>query len=119
MGSLEGTAYQFLRGMFDRRPDPYAGAELVTSRRIMTALLALNGLLVLVFLPLEPVNEQIGSVGWLIAAGIIVAAIVGALLMARRSPSFDDLLVVAYVGVAAIAALNWLAGGGLGAGEDF
>jgi diguanylate cyclase (GGDEF)-like protein len=118
MGALEGTAYQFLRGMFDRRPDPYAGAELVTSRRIMTALLALNGLLVLVFLPLEPVDEQIGSVGWLIAAGIIAAAIVGAVLMVRRSPSFDDLLVVAYVGVAAIAALNWLAGGGSSAYED-
>jgi diguanylate cyclase (GGDEF)-like protein len=118
MDSREGTAYQFLRGMFDRRADPYAGAELVTSRRVMTALLALNGLIVLLFLPFEPVDEQIGSAGWFLAAGVIAAALAGAVLLARRSPSFDDLLVVAYVGVAAIAALNWLAGGGSSAYED-
>ena len=118
MDSLGRRAYDFLRGMFGPRADPYAGADLDTSRRIMVALLALNGLLVLVFLPLEPVDEQIGSVGWLIAAAIIFAAIVGAVLMGRRSPSFDDLLVIAYVGIAAIAMLNWLAGDSSSAYED-
>ena len=118
MDSLGGTAYGFLRGMFARRADPYAGADLATSRRIMAALLALNGLLVLAFLPLEPVDEQIGSVGWLLAAAIIIAALVGTVLVARRAPSFDDLLVIAYVGIAAIATLNWLAGGSSSAYED-
>jgi diguanylate cyclase (GGDEF)-like protein len=118
MDSLGGTAYAFLRGMFGRRADPYAGADLATSRRIMAALLALNGLLVLTFLPLEPVDEQIGSVGWLLAAAIVIAALVGAVLVARRAPSFDDLLVIAYVGIAATATLNWLAGGSSSAYED-
>jgi diguanylate cyclase (GGDEF)-like protein len=118
MGSLGGTAHEFLRGMFGRRRDPYAGADLGTSRRIMVALLALNGLLVLVLLPIEPVDEQIGAVGWALAAGIVAAAGVGAVLVARRAPTFDDLLVIAYVGVAAIATLNWLAGGGSSAYED-
>jgi diguanylate cyclase (GGDEF)-like protein len=118
MDSLGSRAYEFLRGMFGRRADPYAGADLGTSRRIMVALLALNGLLVLVFLPLEPVDEQIGSVGWLLAIAIVVAAIVGAVLVARRSPVFDDLLVIAYTGIAAIATLNWLAGGSSSAYED-
>jgi diguanylate cyclase (GGDEF)-like protein len=118
MDSLGRAAYDFLRGMFGRRADPYAGADLGTSRRIMAALLALNGLLVLAFLPLEPVDEQIGSIGWLLAAAIVVAALVGTVLVARRAPSFDDLLVIAYVGIAAIATLNWLAGGSSSAYED-
>jgi diguanylate cyclase (GGDEF)-like protein len=118
MDSLGRAAYDFLRGMFGRRADPYAGADLGTSRRIMAALLALNGLLVLAFLPLEPVDEQIGSIGWLLAVAIVVAALVGTVLVARRAPSFDDLLVIAYVGIAAIATLNWLAGGSSSAYED-
>jgi diguanylate cyclase (GGDEF)-like protein len=118
MDSLGRAAYDFLRGMFGRRADPYAGADLGTSRRIMAALLALNGLLVLAFLPLEPVDEQIGSIGWLLAAAIVVAALAGTVLVARRAPSFDDLLVIAYVGIAAIATLNWLAGGSSSAYED-
>jgi diguanylate cyclase (GGDEF)-like protein len=118
MDALGSTAYEFLRGMFHRRVDPYAGADLGTSRRIIIALLALNGLLVLLFLPFEPVDEQIGWAGWLLAALIAAASLVGAVVAARRSPSFDDLLVTGYVGIAAIATLNWLAGGGSSAYED-
>jgi diguanylate cyclase (GGDEF)-like protein len=112
------AAHEFVLDVFGRRADPYAGADLATSRRIMTALLGLNGVLVLVFLPLEPVDEQIGSAGWLVAGAIIAAAFAGAVLVARRSPSFNDLLVIAYLGTAAIAALNWLATGGSSAYED-
>jgi diguanylate cyclase (GGDEF)-like protein len=112
------AAHDFLLDMFGRRSDPYAGADLATSQRIMAALLGLNGLLVLVFLPLEPVDEQIGSAGWALAGAIVAAAFAGAVLVARRSPSFDDLLVIAYVGAAAIATLNWLAAGGSSAYED-
>jgi diguanylate cyclase (GGDEF)-like protein len=112
------VAHDFLLDMFGRRMDPYAGAELGTSQRIMAGLLGLNGLLVLVFLPLEPVDEQIGWAGWLIAGAVVAAAFGGAMLLARRAPSFDDLLVIAYVGIAAIATLNWLAAGGSSAYED-
>jgi diguanylate cyclase (GGDEF)-like protein len=118
MNEIRIGAAQFLRGMFGRSADPYAGADLRTSRRIMVALLALNGILVLVFLPLEPVDEQIGVAGWFIAVAIVGAAGVGAVLVARRSPSFDDLLVIAYLGLASIATLNWLAAGGSSAYED-
>jgi diguanylate cyclase (GGDEF)-like protein len=44
--------------------------------------------------------------------------VVGAIAVARRNPSFDNLLVIAYLGVIGIAALNWLAGGGSSAYED-
>src|SRR5918999_62196 len=98
--------------------DPYAGADRATSRRFQAGLLGLCGLLTLAFLPFEPVDDQIGDAGWAIAAGLGLAAIAGAALMRRREPGFDDLLVIAYTGIAGIALLNYLAGGGSSAYED-
>ncbi|HEV2873859.1 MAG TPA: GGDEF domain-containing protein [Thermoleophilaceae bacterium] len=98
--------------------DPYAGADLSTSRRFQAGLLGLCGLLTLAFLPFEPVDDQIGDAGWAIAAGLGLLAIGGAVLILRREPSFDDLLVMAYSGIAGIAMLNYLAGGGSSAYED-
>jgi diguanylate cyclase (GGDEF)-like protein len=98
--------------------DPYAGAEVATSRRFQAGLLGLCGLLTLAFLPFEPVDDQIGDAGWAIAAGLGLVAIGGAVLILRREPSFDDLLVIAYAGIAGIAMLNYLAGGGSSAYED-
>src|SRR5829696_28468 len=105
-----GSARSFLQSMFERRADPYEGADLGTSQRVTAALLGLSALLSLAFLPLEPVDDQVGWVGWPVAGALILAGLAGAVLVVRRSPSFDDLLVVAYLGVAGIAALNWLAG---------
>jgi diguanylate cyclase (GGDEF)-like protein len=99
-------------------PDSYAGADLATSRRFQAGLLGLCGLLALAFLPFEPVDDQIGAAGWPIAAALGLMAIGGAVLLSRREPSFDDLLVVAYAGIAGIAMLNYLAGGGSSAYED-
>jgi diguanylate cyclase (GGDEF)-like protein len=98
--------------------DPYAGADLTTSRRFQAGLLGLCGLLTLTFLPFEPVDEQIGAVGWAIAAGLGILAIATAVLILRREPSYDDLLVISYSGIAGIALLNYLAGGGSSAYED-
>ena len=98
--------------------DRYAGADLATSRRFQAGLLGLCGLLALALLPFEPVNDQIGDAGWAIAAGLGLFAIGAALLLRRRAPSYDDLLAIAYVGIAGIAVLNWLAGGGSSAYED-
>jgi two-component system, sensor histidine kinase LadS len=98
--------------------DPYAGADIATSRRFQAGLLGLCGLLTLAFLPFEPVDDQIGDAGWAIAAGLGLLAVGGAVLILRREPSFDDLLVIAYGGIAGIALLNWLAGGGSSAYED-
>jgi diguanylate cyclase (GGDEF)-like protein len=108
----------FLRPLFERSPDPYAGADVATSRRFQAGLLGFCGLLALAFLPFDPPDEQIGAAGWLIAIALGVIAIGGAAMMSRRRPSFDDLLVVAYAGIAGIAVLNYLAGGGSSAYED-
>jgi diguanylate cyclase (GGDEF)-like protein len=108
----------FIRTLLERRADPYAGADLDTSRRFVAGLLALCGLLALAFLPFEPVDDQLGAAGWPIAAAIGVAGLAGAVVTFRRQPSFDDLLVIAYAGIVAIAGLNFLAGGGSSAYED-
>jgi len=98
--------------------DRYGGADLATSRRFQAGLLGLCGLLTLAFLPFEPVDDQIGDAGWPIAAGLGLLAVAGAVALSRGRPSFDDLLVVAYAGIAGIAGLNYLAGGGSSAYED-
>jgi diguanylate cyclase (GGDEF)-like protein len=109
---------RILRETFERRADPYEGADFETSRRVVAALFAITAVLALVFLPLEPVDEQIGAAGWALAGALIVAGLASAVLLVRRSPTFDDLFLIGFAGVAAIAALNWLAGGGSSAYED-
>ena len=104
--------------MFEPRPDPYEGADLATSRRITAAFLGLSALLSLAFLPFEPPDQQIGAAGWLVGPAIVAAGLVGTFVMLRRRPGFNELLMVAYAGVAGIAALNWLAGGHSSAYED-
>ena len=50
------SAYGFLKAMFARQPDPYAGADLPPARNALHGLLALSAVLCLAFLPLEPVD---------------------------------------------------------------
>jgi diguanylate cyclase (GGDEF)-like protein len=104
--------------MFEPRPDPYEGADLATSRRVTGALLGLSALLSLAFLPFEPPDEQIGPAGWLLGAALIAAGFIGTFVLLRRRPGFNELLMVTYVGVAGIAAMNWLGGGGSSSYED-
>jgi diguanylate cyclase (GGDEF)-like protein len=118
VGSPRKRIVELMRATLERRADPYEGADLTTSRRFQAGLLGLCGLLTLAFLPFEPVDDQIGDIGWLLAAVLGLAGVGSAALVARREPSFDDLLVIAYVGIAAIAFLNFLAGGGSSAYED-
>ncbi len=109
---------QVVRELFRSRPDPYEGASLEASRRAVAAVLGLTSLLTLVFLPLEPVDEQIGWAGYPIAGALVAAGVAGTVLLLRASPSFDNLLAVASAGIAAIALLNWLAAGASSAYED-
>jgi diguanylate cyclase (GGDEF)-like protein len=112
------SAWGFVRAMLERRDDPYEGADPSSSLRITAALLGLSALLALAFLPLDPVDEQIGWAGWPLAGATVAAGLVGAPLIARHPPGWNGLLAVAYIGVAGIALLNWLAGGGSSAYED-
>jgi diguanylate cyclase (GGDEF)-like protein len=110
--SAQGAARDFVRAMFERRPDPYEGADLSVARRVTAALLGLSSLLAVLLLSFEPPDQAFGGAGWALAGPIVLAGTGGAVQVARRSPGFDDLLLIAYIGVASVGTLNWLAGGG-------
>jgi anti-sigma regulatory factor (Ser/Thr protein kinase)/putative methionine-R-sulfoxide reductase with GAF domain len=110
-----------LRGLFARRDDPYAGADLATSRRIVGLLWALSLGLTLALLPLSPPTTHIGSAGWVVAGLILVGGAIGArhLLVQSTAVTFDHLLLVSYLGLAQTAALVFLSGDGSGYTELF
>jgi|SRR5215211_7588699 len=113
--TARANALDFLRTMLAPRTDPYEGADLITSRRVTAALLGLSSLLGLAFLTFEPPDGALGSGGWVAAVVLLIAGLAAGALVALRSPDFDDLLLIAYAGVADVAVLNWLAGGGASA----
>src|SRR3954469_7114076 len=98
--SAHGAAWDFVRAMFERRPDPYEGAEPLIARRVTAALLGLTSLLALILLSFESPTDAFGSGGWGVAGGGVLAGLAGAVLVARSSADFDDLLLVACLGVA-------------------
>ena len=115
-----GRAVDFVTSMFERRADPVRGSRLeFRASDRDRAILGLSALLSLAFLPLEPVDEQIGGAGWAVAGVLIAAGLVGAVVArSRRADLRTSCSSMAYLGVAGIATLNWLAGGGSSAYED-
>jgi diguanylate cyclase (GGDEF)-like protein len=93
--------------------DPYAGADLDNARRLGTVLWLLGGTLGLALLPISPPTEALGgSAGWMIAGVNLLVTVVGAQGLARRRDiDFDQIYALAYLAVAQIALLEWLAGG--------
>jgi diguanylate cyclase (GGDEF)-like protein len=103
-----------IRGLFARRDDPYAGADLSSARR-MTALIWLLGALVAIaLLPLAPTAGTMGAEAWgAVGAMTVGAAFVCARLVdPRRTVSFELLLAMSYLGLGFLALAQWLTGGG-------
>jgi diguanylate cyclase (GGDEF)-like protein len=92
--------------------DPYAGADQQNAARIGALVVLLIVVLAGALLPVSPPTAELGSVGWAIAAADLLLGFVIAFRMARGStPSFNTLYLLAFVVVAQIALLEWLAGG--------
>jgi diguanylate cyclase (GGDEF)-like protein len=103
-----------LKALFAKRDDPYAGADLVLSRRSLGLMSLLTALLTTLFLPLAPPTHSVlGWIGWLIAAIVIVGGYRGgrALLSSDCETGFNQMLMWTYLGLARIVLLDWLAGG--------
>jgi serine phosphatase RsbU (regulator of sigma subunit)/anti-sigma regulatory factor (Ser/Thr protein kinase) len=102
-----------LRAPLARREDPYAGADVQSARRLVPLLVLLNALLTAAFLPMAPPDRAIGGAGWVVGAAMVFAQILVVRHLARPGyeASFNELLGVAYAGVACVAVLEWLAGG--------
>ena len=103
-----------LKGMFAKRVDPYEGADLAISRRIVGAMLGLSTLLCIAFLAIDPPSEAIGWAGWFVGGAAMVASTLQArrILKGHSQPSWNYLLFLAYAGLAQIGLMEWLAGGG-------
>jgi diguanylate cyclase (GGDEF)-like protein len=106
------TLVSMLRSYFARTADPYAGGDLDNAQRIGLVLFGLQVLLIAALLPLSPPTQAIGNAGWIVAVGVIGAGAAVTLGMYRhRFASWTALLLASYGAVAALEAMQWVAGG--------
>ncbi len=91
----------------------YEGADPANASRLVGVICSLSALLALVFLPLDPPTEPIGDAGWAVALAVIAGGLVAGRGLRLHTPpiSFSRLLAVTYVGLLAVAVLQWLGGG--------
>ncbi|MBN1529164.1 MAG: GGDEF domain-containing protein [Thermoleophilaceae bacterium] len=104
------SAIGFVKSMYARRGNPYAGADLPPAKNALHGLLAITALLCVCFLPLEPVDGRIGSAGWVVAALVLAAWTAGVVALAQRDVGWPGLLLLCYGAVAGVAVLGWLSG---------
>jgi diguanylate cyclase (GGDEF)-like protein len=109
--SGEESGVTFLKRLLAKHDDPYAGADIVLARRMAAILAVLGSVLALVLWPLSPVDRQIGDLGWVIGATLVLLGLGLALSIRRYEWTFEQLLCWAYVWIGAIATMQWLAGG--------
>ena len=103
-----------LNELFQRREDPYAGADLDRARRLGGALWLVAAFFLALLLPLAaPTKSALGANGWIPAAVIFVACLAGAGRMLARPERVGtgELLAMSYVAVVSVAVLEWLGGG--------
>jgi serine phosphatase RsbU (regulator of sigma subunit)/anti-sigma regulatory factor (Ser/Thr protein kinase) len=97
--------------LFVSGEDPYAGADMPSSRNATAVLVALHGLLILVLLPLFPPTEGLGEeAGWALAlAGALMNIAAATWLLRARQVRFGVMLALAYAGIAQLVLLQFLA----------
>jgi serine phosphatase RsbU (regulator of sigma subunit)/anti-sigma regulatory factor (Ser/Thr protein kinase) len=106
------SRWDTIHQLFVSGDDPYAGADLPSSRNATAVLVALHGVLVLVLLPLFPPDEGLGApLGWTLAvAGALSNIVTAVWLLRAREVRFGVMLAIAYAGVAQLLMLQLLAG---------
>jgi serine phosphatase RsbU (regulator of sigma subunit)/anti-sigma regulatory factor (Ser/Thr protein kinase) len=105
------SRWHLARQLFVGSDDPYAGADLTSSRNATAVLVALHGLLVLILLPLFPPDEALGGVaGWGLAL-LGVALNIGSAVWLLRAAEvrFGVMLALAYAGIVQLLVLELLA----------
>ncbi len=106
------TSTSPLHGYLAPRADPYAGGDLANAQRIGAVIWGLLVVLTIVLAPLNPPTDGVGAAGWVLVAAMVAAGIAATLWMrATRFTSWNELLVLSYLTVAAIGVLQLLSGG--------
>jgi diguanylate cyclase (GGDEF)-like protein len=110
---VSSPAGTVLKDLACRRADPYAGANLESTRRFGGVLWGISLVVVAVLLPIFPPDHRIGVAGWAITVPALVALAAGVWYLVRRPTliTFSVHLVAAYLCVFLLAVLQWLAGG--------
>jgi diguanylate cyclase (GGDEF)-like protein len=98
------------RAALKARDDDYAGADLRQARRATALFSVVSAFTIAVMLPLSPPTAAVGGAGWVMAIGVMVLFLGGAVWI-RGERSFASQLAAVYVGMLLVAALEWLAGG--------
>jgi serine phosphatase RsbU (regulator of sigma subunit)/anti-sigma regulatory factor (Ser/Thr protein kinase) len=97
--------------LFVSGDDPYAGADLPSSRNATAVLVALHGVLVLILLPLFPPDEALpAGLGWALAlSGALLNIATAVWLLRARQVRFGLMLAIGYAGVVQLLVLQLLA----------
>ena len=105
------SRWDLVHQLFVSGDDPYAGADLPSSRNATAVLLALHGVLILVLMPLFPPTEGLGEVaGWALGLGGALFNLTTAVWLVRaREVRFGVMLALAYAGIAQLLLLQLLA----------
>lgn len=87
--------------------------DLRIARTVGGAFWASGALVGALLLPFDPPTHAVGRPGWIVAGAMLAGclAIAYSRLGTRREPSLVEIYVAGYFGLAAIAVLEWLAGG--------
>src|SRR5215208_2080123 len=105
------SRWDMVHRLFVSGEDPYAGADLPSSRNATAVLVALHGALLLLLLPLFPPDEALGdAAGWTLGLGGALLNLATAVWLVRAPEvRFGVMLAVAYAGVAQLLILQLLA----------
>jgi serine phosphatase RsbU (regulator of sigma subunit)/anti-sigma regulatory factor (Ser/Thr protein kinase) len=105
------SSWEMVHQLFVSGDDPYAGADLPSSRNATAVLVALHGVLVLILLPLFPPDEALpDGLGWALAlSGALLNLATAVWLLRARQVRFGLMLAIGYAGVVQLLVLQLLA----------
>ena len=102
-----------LRELLASRGRPDDGAPPPSASRLLALVSTAGAVLTLALLPLSEPTDALGWVGWPLAGAFVAGqlAAVAWLLLGRAGDERAGVLAMTYLGVAQVAAIQWLAGG--------
>ena len=103
-----------LRRLFGRRDDPYAGADLVTARKLGGVLWMVSSVFALCLVALSPpTHSAIGGYGWLLGGAIFAGGLATGYALLKRGlrTTNEQLYAISFCALALTAAMEYLAGG--------